>query len=341
MKTIMKKVIVPIGIACIITGTMVGCAGNTTNKNQNNENTNQQVDAAEGKITYRFADAAEGIELRMANTDYFDNLTQNDLDYRTGKSGATLDEYKELVKKQGEDFTEEEKKVLGDTIARIQARFDEIGFDYPLKDEIVFVKNKMEDEFGATAYTHKNQIYLEGSNIEFMKDKVPLLDGVIAHELFHIISRNDPKLRQAIYSVFGFTITDEPDFTPELSDMFASNPDVEKFDSYATFNINGKPTKAVVVTLLKPYKDGQLLGDNMSPAIVPYDNPDTYYTIDQVSDFWDVFGENTPYVITTEEGIADNFTSAVIYGMDGRGYKNPEIIQSILDVLANYEETAE
>lgn len=341
MKKIIKKVIIPMSMVFIIVGTMVGCTRSVTNTEKNNENTNQQVDTTGSKIPYRFADAEEGIELRMANTDYFDNLTQNDLDYRTGKSGATLDEYKELVKKQGEDFTEEEKKALEDSINRIQTRFDEIGFDYPLKADIVFVKSKMEDEFGAAAYTHKNQIYLEGSNLEFMKDKPNLIDGLIAHELFHILSRNDSKFRQDMYSVFGFTITEEPDFTPELRAKFGSNPDVEKFDSYATFNINGKPTKAVVVTMLNPYNDGQNLFDNMFTGIVPYDNPDTYYTIDEVSNFWEVFGENTAYVITTEEGIADNFASAVVYGMDGRKYKNPEIIQSMLDVLANYEETAE
>lgn len=57
-----------------------------------------------------------------------------------------------------------------------------------------------------------------------------------------------------------------------------------------------------------------------------------------MTNFWDVFGENSVYVITTEEAIADNFTYAVIYGMDGRKYKNSEIIQDILNVLANYED---
>lgn len=69
---------------------------------------------------------------------------------------------------------------------------------------------------------------------------------------------------------------------------------------------------------------------------MPYDNPNIYYTIDEVSNFWDVFGENSNCVIATEESIADNFASAVIYGMDGRGYKNSELIQSILDVMAEY-----
>lgn len=347
MKNLISKIVILIGVIFVLAGTMVGCTGNEMNKEENsadsltsensseNGNSNQEINM--GTISYRFADAEEGIELRMANDSYFDKLTQNDLDYRTGKRGATLEDFKELAKKQGDTFTEEEKKAIEDSIARIESRFKEIGFNYPSNLDIIFVKNKMGDEFGAAAYTQNNQIYLEGDNLDFMKGIPKLLDGMIVHELFHVLSRNNPDLRQALYDVFGFTIADEPNFTPEIRAILGSNPDVEKFDSYAMFNIEGKPTKAVVVTLLKkPYTDGQNLFDNFSTGIVPYNNPDKYYTIDEVSNFWDVFGENSAYVITTEEAIADNFTSAVIYGMDGREYKNPEIIQDILNVLANY-----
>lgn len=348
MKKSISTIIILISAIFVLAGTIVGCSGNETNKEENSvaspasenstasENSDQQT--VSDTISYRFADAEEGIELRMENDNYFDNLTQNDLDYRTGKSGATLEDFKALAQKQGDTFTEEEKQAIADSIARIGARFKEIGFHYPSNSDIVFVKNKMGDEFGAAAYTQSNQIYLEGENLDFMKDIPKLLDGMIVHELFHVLSRNNPDLRQALYDVFGFTITEEPNFTPEIRAILGSNPDVEKFDSYAMFTINGKPTKAVVVTLLKkPYSDGQNLFDNFSTGIVPYDNPDKYYTIDEVSNFWDVFGENSAYVITTEEAIADNFTSAVIYGMDGRTYKSPEIIQNILNVLAHYE----
>lgn len=288
-------------------------------------------------IPHRFASASEGIELRMANTDYFENMTQNDLDYRVGKQGATLEEMKAFAQEQGDEFTEAEKQGIEETLDRIATRFQEIGFHYPSDLEIVFVKNKMKDEYGAVAYTHQNQIYLEGDNLDFMISIPGLLDGTIAHELFHILSRNDPEFRQQMYAILGFTIAEEPEFSPEIQAILASNPDVEAFDSYAMFDINGEMTKGVVVTLLKsPYRDGVCLVDNFSTGIVPYDDPDTYYTIDEVSNFWDVFGENSNYVIAAEEGIADNFASAVVYGMDGRGYQNPEIIQSMLDVMANY-----
>lgn len=328
-------------LACafLMIGALSGCAKASVPEEPQVEEQPQEttapVSSESAGIPYRFASASEGIELRMANTDYFENMTQNDLDYRVGKQGATLEEMKFLAREQGDEFTDAEKQGVEETMARIEERFQEIGFDYPSDLEIVFVKNKMKDEYGAVAYTHQNQIYLEGDNLDFMISIPGMLDGTIAHELFHILSRNDPEFRQEMYAILGFTIAQEPEFSPEIRAILASNPDVEAFDSYAMFDINGQQTKCAVVTLLKtPYREGAYLVDNFSTGIVPYDAPDTYYTIDQVSNFWDVFGENSNYVIAAEEGIADNFASAVVYGMDGREYKNPEIIQSMLDVMA-------
>lgn len=356
MERITKKIIALLCVVSMLIGTLTGCAGNETQKENNNtdiigESTSEtsnadnvesvddvdNVDSDTVTIPHSYANASEGIELRMSNTDYFEKMTQNNLDYRVGKKGATLDEFNALAQEQGDDFTEEEIQGIDETLNRIEARFSEIGFDYPANLEIIFVKNKMKDEYGAVAYTHQNQIYLEGDNLDFMLGIPGLLDGTIAHELFHILSRNDPEFRQEMYNIFGFKITDEPEFSPEIRDIIGSNPDVEEFDSYAMFNINGEMTKGVVVTLLKkPYSEGADLLSNYSTGIVPYDNPNIYYTIDEVSNFWDIFGENSNYVIATEEGIADNFSSAVVYGMDGRGYKDPELIQSMLDVMANY-----
>lgn len=288
-------------------------------------------------IPHSYANASEGIELRMTNTEYFENLTQNDLDYRVKKKGATLEEFKALAQEQGEDFTDKEKQGIEEALNRIEKRFSEIGFNYPSSADIVFIKSKMRDECGATGYTQKNQIYLKGDDLYFMSGESRLLDEIIIHELFHILSRNYPEFRQQIYKIFGFTITNEPEFSSEISNILGSNPDVEAYDSYAMFNINGVMTKGIVVTLLRnPYSEGANLFANFSTGIVPYDNPDTYYTMEEVSNFWDVLGENSHYVLNTEEVIADNFTLAVLYGMDGRDYKDPELIQSILDVLANY-----
>lgn len=62
-----------------------------------------------------------------------------------------------------------------------------------------------------------------------------------------------------------------------------------------------------------------------------------YYTKEQASNFDEVFGKNTGYVIDPEECMADNFSFAVRFGMEGPrgdGYANPEIIEGIIKILS-------
>ena len=85
-------------------------------------------------------------------------------------------------------------------------------------------------------------------------------------------------------------------------------------------------------------------------VLVPIDKPNTYYPIDKASDFWDVIGHNTGYVLAPEETLADNFSYSVI---DGPGinsniasakekeesqvsYNTPQLIDNILVFLKNW-----
>ena len=73
-------------------------------------------------------------------------------------------------------------------------------------------------------------------------------------------------------------------------------------------------------------------------ALIPTDGTDIYYTREQASNFYEVFGKNTQYVIDPEECMADNFKYAMRYGLrgkDGKGYPNPEIIQGIIDAVSH------
>lgn len=67
---------------------------------------------------------------------------------------------------------------------------------------------------------------------------------------------------------------------------------------------------------------------------------DTMIPIEQVSDFYQVVGHNTDYVIAAEECIADNFGFLIGYGFNGHydfvdnkiqfvPYQSPQLIQNI------------
>lgn len=280
------------------------------------------------QINFRFASRAEGIELKLANEDYFNNLTQQDLNYRMQKTDATLEEYKEFSQNQILDFTTAQKRLISEAVMKVQKKINESGYNIPFNDEIIFINTTADDECGASGYTQKNQIYLKNLvRTEYYSG----LESLIAHEIFHCITRSNPQFRKEMYKIIGFSISEEePEFPENIKEILISNPDVEKNDSYATFIINGEKRECYMVWYLK--KDFEKKGDDIffsgSTGLIPKDDLSTIYDIAYVPDFWKVLGNNTDYVIAAEECLADNFKYVIINGTE-RKYQSPEIIKSM------------
>ena len=298
-----------------------------------------------GMISHRYASAQEGRNMMLSHTAYYDNLTQNDIEFRMRKSGATREE---LLKASGEsvsDFYFFEKWYINSRLARMVFHFKLKGYDLPKAEEIVFVKADMQIESGASGYTHGTQIYLSDELVtiyalmNFIPGFSEYMDKLLYHELFHCLTRSNPQFRADMYSLIHFTVTDtEYELPPCVLERYISNPDVEHHDSYATFLIDGKPVDCYTVwTTTKSYAEAQSgFMSNDATVLVPVDGTDVYYTREQASNFDEIFGENTGYVADPEECMADNFAYAMLYGIkgdDGKGYPNPEIIQGIIDYL--------
>lgn len=293
----------------------------------------------DAKPEYRFADAGEAAVLLLSNEDYYDNLTQDDLNYRMQHKDATLEELKEFASTQTLDFTEEEKQAIDEAMGQIWETCSGRGYHLPPEEGIVFAKTTMNEECGAGAYTHGTQIYLGSRFLEIAMEKSQkdhYLEEVVAHELFHCLTRNAPEFRSAMYKVIGFTVVDEEyQFPDEIRNVIISNPDVEHHNSCASFDINGKATDCAVVFLPgKPFEQpGDSFFDGMKTGLVPVDTLSTLYTAEDAANFWDVFGRNTEYVIDPEETMADNFSYTIVRGTDASLYETPRIIQEIDSLL--------
>ncbi len=305
-----------------------------------------KVDEAQDHIAYSFATKEEGIDLLMSNTEYYDGFTQNDLDYKMQKKGASMDEYLDFAKDQVLDFTEEEKAVIDRIMSEIEDIISENGYVLPELDPIVFINTTQKEECGAAAYTHGTQIYF---NAKWFTDPEigDFATVVMAHELFHCLTRSNPDFRKEMYRLIGFTVQDE-DFIlpPSALEYYISNPDVEHHNAYATFTIGGEKVDCFTAFLTTKHfeKAGDSFFDYCTTALIPIDGSDVYYTLEDASDFYDVFGKNTGYVIDPEECMADNFSYALIYGAegkDGKGYETPEIIEGILNYMTGDGEAAQ
>lgn len=313
---------------------------------------------------FRFADAKEGAWLRFGNTDYFDRLTQINLDYRLQKQNATMDEYKEYNQKQILNFSKKEQTFISDSVKRLEKQCNMRGYRLPVPEEIVFIKTTMEEEGGAGAYTHQNQIYLGDSFIKSIQTKIEeaqknqrlastkkkkkeakaqltawtkYMDEVLAHELFHCMTRADKDFKTKMYGVIGAEVIDENiEFPKEINDRILQNPDVDEFNNYAIFTIYGEKKKcAVVPYITKEFEPG--VGSfflNTQTKLIPIGEKNQMYSIDEAEDFWTVFGKNTSYILAIEETMADNFSFAVVLDDEEiKEYPNPEILTGIQDLL--------
>lgn len=350
-------------LCCILTMTMM-----TACKNEDDAPLQAQADT----IRYRFASQEEGRRLKLANTAYLESLTQNDIDWKLSSPGKSLDEYKALAAEQIMDFTAEEKQAFSKVMNFIEARCSELGIRLPCKEEIVFIKTKMGDEGYAGGYTLKNEIYLcdyetervarayqgdPADDADYREYRVNFSREIVSHEIFHTLSRNDAKFRQLMYNLIGFTIMDhEIAFGPTVKNMLLHNPDVERYDNYADFTINGQKRRCTLIATY-PSTFAEAVATNpdanffydMQSMLVPLDEPDTMIPVSEASDFYEVLGHNTDYVCAAEECIADNFSYLISYGFNGRythlvedgkihfiPYETPQIIRGMHRMLLEH-----
>lgn len=305
-------------------------------------------------LNVRFASKEEGQMLIQGNTQYYNRLSQVDIDWRIRKENATLDELKTFAKQQVLDFTQREMELVMSSVNFIEHRFDAFECQLPLPEEIVFVKTTMNDEGNASAYTSGNMIFLSDRVLCQNMSLGCILGGgsfatvglniLIAHELFHCLTRRSPEFRRKMYALIGFTVMDHDiEFPEHIRRMIMANPDVEHIDNYAEFTINGVKRKCALITYYgRSWAECSALQGKparffncTNTALVPIDDLSTHFGINEASDFWEIMGRNTDYVAAPEECLAVNFSYAVVLGTH-RDYKSPQLIKAILDALNSH-----
>ncbi len=292
-------------------------------------------------LEYHYANKDEAVSCYLANEQYFAGFSPCDIQYKTQDKNGTLEMLKEYGADQMLEFTDEEKAGIDKMVSEMKADLEQNGYTLPGTGEITFIKSTQKEENDSGAYTHGTNIFLGQVLVDLIcadeAEDREYGEYILWHEVFHCITRNNPDFRKDMYSIIHFTVQDE-DFKipPSVFEKYISNPDVEHHNSYATFDINGEKIDCFTALIAKePFeKEGDAFFDCMDTALIPIDGSDKYYLPDDATNFWDVFGKNTDYVVDPEECMADNFAFAMVYGKDGMEYENPEIIEAIIKDLS-------
>ncbi|MBR1629690.1 MAG: hypothetical protein IJ679_10590 [Lachnospiraceae bacterium] len=290
---------------------------------------------------HHFADRKEAVECFLSNTDYFDGFSECELQYKMQDKEATMEKYLKFGEEQMGEFTDNQKTLIEELLKELEEDIKKEGYTLPELEEMVFINSTQVEEGGSAAYTHGTQIYFDGSYLEeclSSEEEETRLEGkcLMWHEIFHCLTRSNPKFREDMYRIIDFTVVPEDfEIPPSVQEKFISNPDVGHHNSYATFAIQGEKKDCFCAIIAKqPFeKEGDTFFSCVATALVPTDGSDVYYLPEDADNFWQIFGKNTGYVLDPEECMADNFMYAMTYGLPGKEYENPEIIEAILEYV--------
>jgi hypothetical protein len=196
-------------------------------------------------------------------------------------------------------------------------------WNLPFPSAIPFIKTSGIEE-GNASYTRQNAVVLAQREL---RSSGHALEGLIIHELFHVLSRHNPDLRKRLYRVVGFTPINDIAYPGELRPRKITNPD--GVQSGWAINITSQNQGLSAVPILfasasryDPEKGGEFFdylifkllvvtnhGGSWQPKLMegkPYLLEPT-----EAQGFYEQVGRNTDYIIHPDEILAMNFVHMI------------------------------
>lgn len=236
-------------------------------------------------------------------------------------------------------WSEPQQRRWSQALERLAPRFAALKVQLP--PEVLLVATDGRDAAGAP-YTRGRTVFLP----------LALADGnyadeeLLAHELFHILSRHQPQLATRLYATLGFEPSAPLAWPASWAPLRIVNPDaphdrhlmwIETAEGvrHAVMPVlmagratlrPGESFFAVMQTRLLEVSPGR---DGQPTRPVLNDGAPVWRPAEQVAAYLRRLGGNTPYIIHPEETMADNFAFLV----SGRPVPNPALLRRIESVL--------
>lgn len=265
------------------------------------------------QINLHYIDANEARTLLSKEDATTRQWSRFDYEARLGKKGGTRQELMRFIADQARDWSKEDKQRMQEAADSLNSHIKALNLSLNLPQEIRILKTTMAEEGGAGGYTRMDYIVVEE---QIARMKPQQASYLLAHELFHVLTRNNPDFREKMYKLIGFNIVPEEFEVPaDLRDVVITNPDVNRFDSYARFRIKDEERPcAMLIYANKPYEGGSFF-NYLTIGLMPLkdgkaeqkDGKTVIYGIKDAENFFEQVGRNTNYIINPEEILAENF----------------------------------
>lgn len=224
-------------------------------------------------------------------------------------------QYLEFVQAQVISWEKETRLSLEQAIKNLEPKLAAHGIQ--LESPVNLIHTTGKEESGA-AYTRGNEIIFPKRIFDPEKPPTKLL----AHELFHVISRQHPLLRDELYRIIGFEKANPIELPDGLTHLRITNPDAPVIEHVMKIQLSDDASAYVAPMLIAKsdydpegssslfaYLSFKLLqvkreNNGWCPDIV---DEEPVFHSPKNADFQRQIGRNTGYIIHPEEILADNF----------------------------------
>ncbi len=293
----------------------------------------------------RFDDPAQGRALLTSRDDFVQRLSPFDRAARL-KSGHAVSEreYLDFVGSNVLPWGESERHAVEAALQQIRQGLAQLNPPLPVEVELI---ESSGSEEGQAAYTRGRAIILPRKLIA--SSAPDELARTIAHEFFHVASRQDAALRDRLYAVIGFEKCNEIELPVTLAARRITNPDAPRNDHRIQVRLNGESRWVVPILYASSanydtarggeffdYLEFRLLAVEAAGAAGPWvpllkNGEPVLASPQQAQGFFEQVGRNTDYIIHPEEILADNFALLVI---GKTGVPSPQILDGMRRVLS-------
>lgn len=286
---------------------------------------------------------------------FFDKVSIIDMaiQLKTEKTFASrseaLKEYKAYLQTEVMNWSDTDKILMNEIFDTIKAQVIRVNPSL-MPEDIRLVKVRT-NHYGADVYYTRGHNIMIPENALTRQGARQMLEPVMIHEVFHLVSRYDVALREKIYALIGFFPHKMDMKVPKrISDRWLTNPDGVSTDYYIELRDEDKVAKAVPLILSNKeeftsanptffsYLQFDLFElEDATQTLLLSEKLSTTLTDGMMPGFFEQIKDNTQYIIHPDEIAADNFIYAVtrsnITDSDRFSEEGADLVEKIYKIL--------
>jgi hypothetical protein len=255
---------------------------------------------------------------------------------------VSVDEYLKFAAGEVIEWSDADRRKLTASLEKVRERLR--PWDFPWPRDILLIQTTGKEE-GRAAYCRQNAIVLPKNIVGGRGTEA--FERLLLHELFHILSSHNDKLRERLYAIVGFTNCGQIELPADLAARKITNPDAPSIEHAIELSIDDKPVLAVPILLAEPAKYDAAAGKEFfahmqfrllvvgktaegKTAVKLTKGKPQLLDPAATPSYHEKIGRNTGYIIHPEEILADNFVLLVTGEAD---VKTPTILDEMKKIL--------